>query len=95
MIRASLYRHENNYSPGSSSNKSKLGLLTEPMPDPDQIWLSRAESFKARADDLMWLSGSIIEDQTHEVTGDELLTLGIMGSVGKPSLDLFEDEPGE
>lgn len=66
-----------------------------PMPNLDQAWLSRAESFKARADDLMWLSDCIVEDQIHEVTGDELLTLGIIGTIGKLSLDLFEDESEE
>ena len=66
-----------------------------PMPNPDQMWLSRAESCSAKADDLMWLSDSIVEDQVHEVTGDELLNLGIVGAIDKSSLDLFEDEPGE
>ncbi|KKN68710.1 hypothetical protein LCGC14_0449010 [marine sediment metagenome] len=63
------------------------------MPDPDEIWRTRAESCKARASDLMWLSDSITEDQVHEVTAEEMFSLGIIGvlSLGFESEDNNED----
>ncbi len=51
------------------------------MPDPDMVWRSRAESCKARAADLMWLSDVIVQSTIHEVTGEELVNLGIMGAL--------------
>lgn len=70
------------------TGQTKMQIL--PMPDPDQVWLSRAESCTVRANDLVWLSDSIVEDQIHEITGEEMLNLGIIGIIG--TADLIGDE---
>lgn len=56
---------------------SKMEILASP----DVIWQNRAESCKARATDLIWLSDSICEDQMHEVSADEMFSLGIIGAL--------------
>ena len=57
------------------------------MSDPDLVWQSRAESCKTRAADLMWLSDSIVQNLVHEVTGEEMRNLGLIGAL---SINLFE-----
>lgn len=52
------------------------------MSDPDAVWQSRAESCNTRADDLIWLSDSIAQAETHEITIEEMFSLGMIGTIG-------------
>ncbi|KKN04707.1 hypothetical protein LCGC14_1094800 [marine sediment metagenome] len=57
------------------------------VPDPEQIWQARAEGYSARAADLQWLSDSIVENQVHDVSGEDLMALGIIGATGAMSME--------